>query len=240
MQSRRITAAILALATATSLAACSSDDSDNPVGPNDDNTTVRFFNATTTSLNLDIAQNGTVGTGNSNIAFGAASSCTVINSASPQLAVRANGSTTSLTGFSPAFAAGGTYTILVTGTQAAPVFTTLDDQFTAPSAGNAAVRIVNATSSATTGTGVWDIYINPGATLGTPNATAIARTGATTYLTVPAGQANTIRLTNAGQTTTVQNITVPSLTTGTVSTIVITDASTTGGTLQTFTLPACT
>ena len=239
MHSRRITAAILALATAATLAACSDDDTDNPVGPNDDNTTVRFFNATTNSLNLDIAQNGTVGTGNSNIAYGAASSCTKINSANPLLTVRSAGSTTSLTGFSPAFTAGGTYTVLVTGTQDAPVFTTLNDEFTAPTTGNAGVRIVNATTDATTGTGTWDIYLNPADPLGTPNATAIARTGATTYLTVPAGQANTVRLTEAGQTDAVQDITVPSLTSGTVSTIVVTDAATAGGTLQTFTLPAC-
>jgi len=241
VQSRRITAAILALATAATLAACSDDDEDNPTGPTTDNTSVRLFNATSSSLNLDVAQNGTVGTGNSNVAFGSASSCTKINSTNPQLTVRTAGSTTSLTGFTPSFSAGGTYTVLVTGTAAAPVFTTLNDQFTTPSAGNAAVRIVNATTSATTGAGNWDIYVNPGTTLGTPNAIAVGRTTASSYLTVPAGQANTIRLTNAGQTTTLQNISVPSLTAGTVTTIVVTDAATAGGTtLQTFTLPACT
>ena len=239
MQSRRITAAILALATAAALSACSSD-SDNPVGTGNNNTTVRFFNATTSSLSLDIAQNGTVGTGNSNIAFGSASSCTKVNNANPQLAVRSAGSTTNLTGFAPAFTAGGTFTVLVTGTQAAPVYTTLDDAFTAPGAGNAGVRIVNATTSATAGSGTWDIYVNPGTTLGTPNATAIARTGASTFLTVPAGQANTIRLTNTGQTTAVQNISVPSLTAGTVTTIVVTDAAAGGTQLQTFTLAPCT
>ena len=238
MQSRRITAAILALGTAAALSACSSDDN-NPTSTTNNNTTVRFFNATTSSLNLDIAQNGTVGTGNSNIAFGSASACTKVNDANPQLAVRAAGSTTSLTGFSPAFTAGNTYTVLVTGTQAAPVFTTLDDKFTAPSAGNAAVRIVNATTAATTGAGNWDIYVNPGATLGTPNATAVGRTTASTYLTVPAGQANTIRLTNAGQTTAIQNITVPSLTTGTATTIVVTDAAAGSTGLRTFTLAPC-
>lgn len=240
MQPRRFTAAILAFATAAALGACSSDD-DNPTGTPNNNTTVRFFNAASGGLALDVAQNGTVGTGNSNIAFGSASACTKVNDANPQLAIRPTGSTTSLTGFTPAFAAGGTYTVLVTGTQAAPVFTTLNDQFTVPSAGNAAVRIINATTSATAGTGSWDAYVNPGATLGTPNATAVGRNGASTYITVPAGQANTIRLTNAGATTLVQNISVPSLTAGTVTTIVVTDAATAGGTtLRTFTLPPCT
>ena len=240
MQSRRITAAILALATAATLAACSDDNEDNPTGPTNDNTTVRFFNATSSTLNLDVAQNGTVGTGNSNVAFGSASSCTKIKSTDPKLSIRSTGSTTDLPGFTPSFTAGGTFTVLVTGTAAAPVFTTLSDQVTTPSAGNAAVRIVNATTSATTGTGNFDIFVNPGATLGTPNVTALGRNKASDFLTVPAGQANTIRLTNAGSTTTRQNISVPSLTAGTVTTIVVTDAATAGGTtLQTFTLAPC-
>ena len=75
MYSRRITAAILALASVSVITACSDDD-DDPIGTGNDNTTVRFFNATSGGLSLDIAENGTVGTGNSNIGFGLASSCT--------------------------------------------------------------------------------------------------------------------------------------------------------------------
>jgi hypothetical protein len=58
-----------------------------------------------------------------------------VNNANPQLTVRTAGSTTSLTGFNPTFAANGTYTVLVSGTTAAPVYTTLDDAFTTPGAG---------------------------------------------------------------------------------------------------------
>ena len=240
MQSRRITAAILALATVAALPACS-EDGNNPLDTGNENTTVRIFNATTSSLTLDVAQNGTVGTGNGSIAFGSASACTRVNDANPQLTIRPSGSTTNLGGFAPSFTAGGTFTMLVTGTQAAPVFTPLDDQCETPSGGNAAVRIINATTSATAGAGRWDIYVNPVGPLGTPNATAVGRTSASNYLTVPAGQSNTIRLTNAGQTATLQNITVPNLTAGTVTTIVVTDAATAGGsTLQTFSLPPCT
>ena len=239
MQSRRITTAILALASATVLAACSSDD-DDPIGTGNDNTTVRFINATAGGTNLDIAENGTVGTGNSNIPFGAASSCTRVNNANPQLAVRTANSTTSLPGFAPSFTEGKTYTMLVSGTTAAPVFTTLDDAFVAPTTGNAAVRIINATSAATTGAGNWDVYVNPTTSLGTPAATTLGRNSASAYLTVPAGQANTIRLTNAGSTTTLQNISVPSITSGTVQTIIVGDAATGSTTLQTFTLAACT
>lgn len=241
MYSRRITSAVLALASAAVFVGCSDDDDDDgPLGTGNDDTTVRFVNATTGGTSLDIAENGTVGTGNSSLAYGSASSCTRVNAANPQLAVRTSGSTTSLTGFTPSFTSGGTYTVVVSGTTTAPVYTTLNDQFTTPTTGNAAVRIINATSAATTGTGNWDIYVNPGTTLGTPNATAVGRNAASTYLTVPAGQANTIRLTTAGSTTALQNISVPSLTSGTVQTIVVGDAATGSTTLRTFTLAACT
>ena len=236
MQSR-VTASALVLATAAALAACG--DSDNPVATPIANTTVRFFNAVN-ALALDIAQNGTVLSGNGNIPFGTASPCIEVNDANPQLSIRAAGTTTDLAGFTPAFSAGNTYTVLVTGTAASPVFTTLDDQFTPPGANTAGVRVINATTSASAGTGIWDIYVNPGATPGTPNATAVARNSASPFLTVPAGQTNTLRLTNAGQTVRLQDIAVPSLAAGTATSIVVTDPATAGGTsFDAFTLPPC-
>ncbi len=76
--------------------------------------------------------------------------------------------------------------------------------------------------------------------MGTPNATAVARNSASPFLTVPAGQSNTLRLTNAGQTARLQDIAVPSLAAGTATTIVVTDPATAGGTsLDAFTLPPC-
>jgi hypothetical protein len=239
VHARRITSAVLALIGAAAIAACDDDD-DDPLGTGNENTTVRFFNATSGGLSLDIAEGGTVEAGNGNLAFGGASSCIRVDNDNHRLAVRTANSTTSLPGFSPAFAAGETYTVLVSGTATAPVFTTLNDEFTAPGAGNAAVRIINATSSATAGTGSYDIYVNPGASLGTPNATAVQRNAQSNYLTVPAGQSNILRLTNTGQTGTVLNITVPSLTAGTVTTIVVADAAAGTSTLRTFTLAPCT
>ena len=235
MQARRITSAILALASTSVIAACSDDD--DPSGISNDNTTVRFFNATSGGLSLDIAENGTVGTGNSNIAFNNSSSCIRVNDSDAQLAVRAANSTTSLPGFAPSFAANGSYTVLVTGTAAAPVFTTLDDQVTAPATG-AAIRIINATSSTTP----WDIYVNPGTTVSTPSATAVGRNAASPFLTVPAGQANTLHLTNTGQTTVLTGgiIDVPSAASGTVRTIVVTNAPAGSITLGTKILDACT
>ena len=236
MQSRVITS-VLALATVAALAACS--DSDNPVSASVANTTVRFFNAAN-RLTLDVAQDGTVASGNGNIPFGTASPCIKVNDADPRLSIRAAGSATDLTGFTPAFSAGNTYTVLVTGTETAPVFTTLDDQFTPSGANTAGVRIVNATTVASAGAGTWDIYVNPAATLGTPNATAVARNSASPFLTIPAEQTNTLRLTNAGQTARLQDIAVPSLAAGTATTIVVTDPIMTGGrSLDAFTLPPC-
>jgi hypothetical protein len=233
----RVTASVLVLATAAALAACS--DSNNPVATPIANTTVRFFNAAS-ALALDVAQNGMVLSGNGNIPFGTASTCMKVNDADPQLSMRAAGTTTDLTGFAPSFSAGNTYTVLVTGTAAAPVFTTLDDQFTPSGANTAGVRLINATTSASAGAGTWDIYVNPAETMGVPNATAVARNSATPFLTVPAGQSNTLRLTNAGQTARLQDIAVPSLAAGTATTIVVTDPVTVGGTsLDAFTLPPC-
>jgi Tol biopolymer transport system component len=95
---------------------------------------------------------------------------------------------------------------------------------------------------ASTRAGSWDIYVNPptSGSLPTPNAAAIGRTFASSYLTVPSGQANIIRLTNAGSGGTLQNISVPSLAAGQVTTIVVTDAATGVAGLRTFTLAACT
>lgn len=234
----RISAATLALVCAAALGAC--DDDDDPLGIGDEDTTVRFLNAT--NFNFDVAHEGAVATGAANIAFGAASSCIEVDNDDPELSIRPTGTTTNLSGFAPTFQEGRTYTVLVSGTASAPVFTLLDDSFTAPGANQALVRIINATSSATTGTGTWDIFLNPGTTLGTPAASGVGRNAASAYLTVPSGQANTIRLQAAGQTGSaglVQNLSVPSLTAGTVRTIVVTDAATGSTTLRTFNLDPC-
>lgn len=233
----RVTTSVLVLAAVTALAACS--DSNNPIATPTLNTTVRFFNATS-MLALDVAQNGTVVSGNGNIPFGSASTCMKVNDANPQLSIRAAGTTTDLAGFTPSFSAGNAYTVLVTGTAAAVVFTTLDDQFTPSGASTAGVRIINATTSASAGAGTWDIYVNPAETMGTPNATAVRRNSASPFLTVPAGRTNTLRLTNTGQTMRLQDIAVPSLAAGTATTIVVTDPATPGApSLDAFTLPPC-
>src|SRR5690348_15367777 len=89
VQSRTPTS-VLVLATFAALVACT--DNNNPLTTAQANTTVRFFNAAST-LALDIAQNGTVVSGNGDIPFGSASTCMRVNDANPQLSIRAAGTT---------------------------------------------------------------------------------------------------------------------------------------------------
>ena len=81
--------------------------------------------------------------------------------------------------------------------------------------------------------------MNPGTALGTPAATVVGRNKPSPYLTVLAGHVTTIRLTNAGSTTTLQDISVPRLVSGTVTTIVVGGAPAGSTQLQVFTLRAC-
>ena len=110
---------------------------------------------------------------------------------------------------------------------------------------NTTVRFFNALSGGTNldiaegGTVDRNGGVNPGTALGTPAATVVGRNKASPYLTVLAGQVTTIRLTNAGSTTTLQDISVPSLVSGTVTTIVVGDAPAGSTQLQVFALPAC-
>lgn len=231
---RRITATTLALLTAAALAAC--DDDDDSTGPTAD-TTVRLFNALSGSESLDLVTGGTVATGNDAIAFGESSTCTRVNAANPQITVRVNGTTTTLPGLSPTLVANSIYTIVASGTATAPVFTTYNDAFTAPGAGQGVVRVINSTATATPS--AYDVYLNPGATLGTPVATNVARNVASAFFGVPATQANVVRLTGAGATATISNFNAPSMAAGTSLSIVVADPATGTTTLRGTTLLQC-
>ena len=231
---RRITAATLALLTAATLAACDDDD-DDATGPTAD-TTVRLFNGLSGTTSLDLVTGGTVATGNDAIDFGESSTCTRVNAANPQLTVRVNGTTTTLPGLSPTLVSNSIYTIVASGTAAAPVFTTYNDQFTAPGAGQGVVRVINSTATSTPA--AYDVYLNPGATLGTPVATNVARNVASAFFGVPATQANVVRLTGAGATTTVSNFNAPSMAAGTSLSIIVSDPAT-GTALRGTTLLQC-
>src|SRR3954466_15107592 len=94
------TLGILAL-SAPAGGAC--DDDDNTAGVNN-TATVRFANATGTSMDAALA--GTVGTGNGGIAYGGSSSCMTVNTsgtAGTGLSFNQAGTSTSIPGFSQSF-----------------------------------------------------------------------------------------------------------------------------------------
>src|SRR4051812_7587604 len=96
-----VTLSLLSLCT---LAACNDDDSTG----NGANATVRFANATNSSL--DIATGSTVATGNSNVTFGGSSACSALNAFNPDFEVRQAGTTNSVsTAFAPTFTGGNNY-----------------------------------------------------------------------------------------------------------------------------------
>jgi hypothetical protein len=119
------------------------------------NANIRLVNATNTALNF--LQGGTALTNGSNIAFGTSSGCSSVNAATPALTVTQAGSSTALTGFSPTLTAGTSYTVVAYPTATGGVqFTTLNNTFT-PTAGQAGLRVFNATALAA---GI-DLYVTP-------------------------------------------------------------------------------
>ena len=234
MMLRRI-AVTLALLTTAALAACT--DTDEPTGTTTKNTTVHLFNATSDAKSLDlVTAGGAVETGNGNIAFGTASGCTKVNSADT-LAVRVAGSSTNLPGFSVSLAPNRSYLIVVAGPSASPTVTTFDVTFSSPGATMSAVTVVNATLTATSGP--YDVYLNPGATLGDPVATKVDRNTASAYFFVPPGKTNTVRLTKTEETGTVLNITAPSQDAGAAQALIVIDPAS-GATPRSFAVPYCT
>jgi hypothetical protein len=232
---RRI-AATVALLTTAALAACT--DTDEPTGTTTTkNTTVHLFNATSDAKSLDlITAGGAVETGNGNIAFGTASGCTKVNS-SDTLAVRVAGGSTNLPNFSVSLAPNRSYLIVVAGPSTAPTSTTFDVTFSSPGATMSGVTVVNATLTATSGP--YDVYVNPGATLGDPVATNVDRNTASPYFFVAPGKTNTVRLTKTEETGTVLNITAPSQDAGAAQALIVIDPAS-GATPRSFAVPYCT
>jgi hypothetical protein len=190
MRFRTLSAALLVPALA--LAAC---DSDNSVGVIDtsNNATVQFINASNTSL--DIATNGTVANGGGALSYGIASNCMSVDAANSGLTVRATGTSTPLTGFTPAFTAGGNYTVIAyPGAAGAGQFVTVSNAFT-PATGQAGLRVVNVAAAGSN----YDVYVGaPGAPLGASNANNIGVGTGSSYFNVSAASAQHIAVTNAG------------------------------------------
>lgn len=216
MRFRTLSVALLVPALAT-LAACDSDNSTGLSGTSN-NATVQFINASNASL--DVATNGSVATGNGALSYGIAGSCMSVDAANSGLTVRTTGTSTPLTGFTPAFTAGGNYTVVAyPGTAGATQFVTVSNAFT-PASGQAGLRVVNVGAAGSN----YDVYVTaPGAALGTSNANNIGVGTGSSYFNVAAGTPQEIRVTNAGSQTLVLTFGASNtFTAGKKSTLVIT------------------
>jgi hypothetical protein len=222
-----VTLSLLSLGT---LAACGDDDSTGLGG----NATVRFADATNSSL--DIATAGTVATGNGGIAFGASGACTLVSALQPDVDIRLAGTTNSLSAtFHPTLTAGNNYVIVAypgfSGvTLYAPVITSI-----APAAGQAGLRVVNLAA----GSGAFDVFVSaPGAALGTASATGIGF-GVTSGLINVTPGSQLIRLTNTGTQTVVINAGNQTFTAGQTGVLVIAPPATGTTALRSFIVTGC-
>ncbi len=207
------TLALALLASSVTVAACGSD---NVTGTDANNATVQFINATGSSL--DVAQGGTVATGNGALSYGTTSLCIATDASSSNLAVRLTGTSTPLAGFTPAFQAGGNYTVIAyPGAPGVIQFATVSNAFT-PSAGQGGLRVFNAAVAGAS----YDVYVSaPGAASATAAANNIGYGSGSSYFNVVAGTAQQVRITNAGSQTVVLDVGSRTFTTGQNVTLVI-------------------
>jgi hypothetical protein len=197
------------------------------------NAMVRLANATGTAL--DFLKSGTALTGGSNIGFGTSSTCSSVNAASPALTIANTGTTTALSGFTPTFTAGTSYTVVAYPTTTGGVqFTTLDNTFT-PASGQAGLRVFNATSELVP----FDVYVTTsGAVLGTATVSNVAAAGSSTFVSVPAGTSQ-IRLTAAGGQVVLLDLGTQTFTAGQNATLIIAPPATGSTTPRAFLVTGC-
>ena len=213
MRFRTLAAALLVPTLA--LAACDDDGDITGIGTAN-NATVSFVNATSTSL--DIAVNGAVSTGNGALGYGTTSTCMQVDATNSGLAVRQTGTSNALPGFTPAFQAGGNYTVIAyPGTGGAGQFAIVSNAYT-PATGQGGLRVFNAGAPGSN----YDVYVTaPNAALGTPQANNIGVGTGSSYFSVNTGTAQQIRITNAGSQTVVLDVGSQSFTAGKNATLVI-------------------
>ena len=206
--------ALALLASSVTLAACGGD---SVTGTDANNATVQFINATATSL--DVAQGGVVATGNGALSYSTTSLCIATDATSPNLAVRLTGTSTPLAGFTPAFQAGGNYTVIAYpgATPGVIQFGTVSNAFT-PSAGQGGLRVFNAAAPGSS----YDVYVSaPGATSATAAANNVGYGSGSSYFNVVGGTAQQVRLTNAGSQAVILDVGNRTFTTGQNVTLVI-------------------
>ncbi|HVX41588.1 MAG TPA: DUF4397 domain-containing protein [Gemmatimonadaceae bacterium] len=221
---------VVALGTLFVVAACSKDG-DNDITGTGTTATVGFVNATSNS-NLSVANNGTVATGNGNLAFGGNSSCMVVNPNTNALTFTNAATGATVTGFTPTFSTGGHYTVVAyTDAAGNTQFATLNNSFT-PASGSAGLRVFNAAS------GSGNVFVlGNGATLGT-DASGVGFGSSGTFFSVPSGSQNITFNTGTG-TATIANGGSMSFTPGTNYTLILGPASSGSTTLRTTLVGGC-
>src|SRR3569833_1524235 len=216
-----------ALASLAALAAC--DDEGEITSPNN-TATVRFVNATGNS-NISIAQNGTIGTGNSALGFGGGSSSLTVNTSSPSLAFTNSGTGTAINGFTPSFTSGGNYTVVAyTDASGNTQFATLNNAFS-PASGQAGLRVFNASS----GSGNVGLNSN-GTALNSGSTTAFGTSGQ--FFSTAAGTSAYTFNTGTG-TTTIANAGNQTLNAGQNPTAIIGPAATGATAMRAFFTTGC-
>jgi len=219
--------ALAALVPLCLLAACGGDDDIN--SPNVSVATVRFINATNTTI--DVSNAGTVASGNGNLAFGGSSTCMTVRTTGTALAFTQAGTTTAIPGFTPSFNANGNFTVVAIPTSTGTQFLTLDNSAFTATSGQAGLRIVNAAS----GSGSI-IALGGGAVLGSGVGVPFGTGGS--FISVAAGPQAITFNTGTG-TTTVANAGTLNLTAGQNYTLIVAPAAVGSTALRTFLVPGC-
>lgn len=204
------------------LAACDDDDPTSANTP----AQLRVVHASADAPNVDVLVDAA--TVLDNVPFRAFSPFLEVTPGQRRVRVRATGTTTTVIDANLDLAVDQAYTVLATGPLAGIQPLVLEDDLTAPAAGQVKVRVVHAAPAA----GGVDVYVTaPGANLATstPVLTNVPFRGASGYLTVPAGDYQ-IRVTGTGTTTVAIDATV-TFAAGQIRTIVATDAPGGGGPL---------
>lgn len=219
--------ACCALMSLSLFAACGEDDDITTPGST---ATVRFVNATG-NTGISAANNGTVGTGNSALAFGSGSSCMTVNASNPSLTFTNSSTGASITGFTPSFASNGNYTVVAyTDASGNTQFATLNNAFT-PATGQAGLRVFNAAS------GSGNIVLNGnGTALNSGSTTAFGTSGA--FFSTPIASSAYTFNTGTG-TTTIGNAGTMSLTAGQNSTVILGPAATGTTAMRAFVTTGC-
>ena len=208
------------LLAASALTAACGDDDDN-TGPDGADARVRVVHASPDAPNVDVLVDNSVAL--SNVPYLGVSDYLDVPSGGRNLKVNAAGTATTVIDADADLADGSDYTVIASGLVGAIEPLVLQDDNTAPAAGNVRVRAIHGAPSAP----AVDIYVTaPGADLAveTPALSNVAFGDVADYLEAPAGTYQ-VRVTPAGSKTVVIDSGPLTLTSGQVRTAIAVDAA---------------